>query len=366
MTYLNRRTIFCGLISSLILGKYRVSASEVRFSDSDNILQSAVASGQVTSASIYARVGREIFKQSYGKAHTVDCSFLLGSISKPIAITALMKLFDQNKFKLEDKVNQYIPEFKGGYRDHVSIQHLLTHVSGLPDQLPSNAALRKSHASLNDFSQATLEVPIRFQPGTQYEYSSMGILLACEIGRRISGIEFREFVNQTVFKPLGMKHSAFGLGQLDKSLVMPCQVEFGAVESGGGSSDSKDWDWNSDYWRSLGAPWGGCHASASDIALLLEEFVNPTGKVLTPDTAQRMIVNQNAGGIETRGLGWDVGLTASCPRCSDKTFGHTGSTGTIAWADPEQDRICVVLTSLPANATAIHPRQVAADKIAGL
>jgi CubicO group peptidase (beta-lactamase class C family) len=63
-------------------------------------------------------------------------------------------------------------------------------------------------------------------------------------------------------------------------------------------------------------------------------------------------------------LGWNVGPSAGSKGCSEKTFGHTGSTGTIAWADPATHAICVVLTSLPALAMQPHPRDLAADAVA--
>ncbi len=337
-----------------------------KFDEVSNLLTTAIASGQVRAAVIYARLGESIFHRAFGEAKSVDASFLLGSISKPIAVAALMTLFDQGKFKLTDPVNKFIPEFMGGARQRVTIQHLLTHVSGLPDQLPENADLRKGHAPLSAFVKAAVGVPLHFEPGTRYEYSSMAILLAMEIAQRISGMEFKEFVDKTVLQPLGMKHSAFGMGRLKSEETMQCQVEFGAVEAGGGSPDSKDWDWNSMYWRRLGAPWGGAQSSASDVALFLEEFMQPTGKLFRPEIAKLMIRNHNPDGIESRGLGLDVGMSASCPKCSDKTFGHTGSTGTIAWADPERDRVCVVLTTLPAGALKKHPRQLASDCISGI
>ena len=64
---------------------------------------------------------------------------------------------------------------------------------------------------------------------------------------------------------------------------------------------------------------------------------------------------------ESRGLGFDVGLESVCAGCGPSTFGHTGSTGTLAWADPSRDLVCVVLTTLPAGAlpTVQHPRQLA-------
>ncbi len=366
MCSLSRR-LFLGFgISTLFAKPLFAMLNEKQLNDAANILASATASRQVRAAVIYARLGKTVFQRAFGEARSVDSSFLLGSISKPIAIAALMTLYDHGKFDLDDPAKKYIPEFQGDAKDRVTIRHLLTHVSGLPDQLPENASLRKSHAPFSAFVNGAIGVPLHFEPGTQYEYSSMAIVLAMEIAQRISGVEFKEFVDRTVLQPLGMRHTAFGMGRLNRENTMPCQVEFGAVESGGGSPDSSDWDWNSPYWRELGAPWGGAQASASDVALFLEEFLHPTGKIFSPDVAKLMIRNHNPEGIASRGLGLDVGMNDVIPNCSVKTFGHTGSTGTIAWADPERDRVCVVLTTLPAGSMRDHPRLLVSNSIASI
>ncbi len=158
----------------------------------------------------------------------------------------------------------------------VTVKHLLTHTSGLPDQLPQNAELRSKHAGLSEFVSGTLHVPLLFAPGTRYEYSSMAILLAAEMAQRLTGKEIRSLVAETVLEPLEMHDSALGIGRLQPNQMMQCQVEFGAVESGAGSADAKQWDWNSSYWRQLGAPWGGLHGSAEDIGKFLHEFLHPT------------------------------------------------------------------------------------------
>lgn len=335
-----------------------------KWNKADTILTQSVDSGQMRGAVLYARMKKDVHHRTFGEAKSVDASFLLGSISKPIAVAALMTLFDQGKFGLDDLVKRYVPEFHGDRKDRVTIRHLLTHVSGLPDQLPNNADLRRSHASLTEFVNGAVRVPLRFEPGSSYEYSSMAILLATEVAQRISGIVFKEFVDKVVLQPLGMDHSAFGTGPLKHEGMMPCQVEFGAIESGGGSADSKSWDWNSPYWRNLGAPWGGVQASAMDVAIFLEEFLHPTGKLFRPEVCKLMVQNHNPVGLVPRGLGLDVGMNDIFPNGSIKKFGHTGSTGTIAWADPERDCVCVVLTTLPADAVQEHPRQLVSRCIA--
>jgi CubicO group peptidase (beta-lactamase class C family) len=328
----------------------------------DDVLAKAVASGQVKSAVIHVRQRDMVHTRSFGQA-TDDSMFLLGSISKPICMTALMTLFDQGKFRLDDPLKKFVPQFTGDGRDSVTMKHLLTHVSGLPDQLSENNQLRKSHASLAEFVDHAIRTPLSFAPGTRYQYSSMAILLASEVGRIISGVDILSFVDRVVLQALGMKHSAIGLGRFKIDDFTPVQIEFAAPEAGAGDPTAKEWDWNSSYWRRLGAPWGGVHASAADVGRLLDEFMSARGAVVKPETARMMITNQNPAELESRGLGFDVGPSL-VKGGTNTTFGHGGSTGTIAWADPANQTICVVLTSLPGRAVNPHPRDIAAERVA--
>jgi CubicO group peptidase (beta-lactamase class C family) len=358
-----RRFMQSGLVFGLAAPVIAALRRE-RMDEAVEALVRATSQAQVASAVLHV-VQREMsFTRSFGKAPSADAMFLLGSISKPINITALMTLFDRSEFKLNDPVKKFVPQFVAERRDEVTMQHLLTHVSGLPDQLPENSELRSKHATLAEFIQHAIRTPLQFVPGSQYQYSSMAILLAAHVAELISGTDILTLVDRAVFQPLQMQHSAQGLGRFKLEDMVPCQTEQAAPEAGGGDPKAKAWDWNSPWWRRLGAPWGGTHASASDLAKLLGEFLNERGACLKTETARLMVRNHNSSGLTPRGLGWNVGLSAGSKGCSGKTFGHTGSTGTIAWADPATQTICVVLTSLPARAMQPHPRDLAADAIA--
>ncbi len=335
-----------------------------RWDEAAAVLERATETKQVNAAVLHVAQKNETFTRHFGKAASNDAMFLLGSISKPINVTAVMTLFDQGKFQLEDRVKKFLPAFTGEGRDEVTIRHLLTHVSGLPDQLANNNELRKQHASLTEFANQAVRTRLDFAPGTKYQYSSMGILLATRIAELISGSDIRTFVDRQVFQPLSMKHSAQGLGRFKLEDMVSCQMEGAAPESGSGDPQAKEWDWNSVYWRKLGAPWGGTHASAPDIARFLGEFLGARGQVVKPETARLMIKNHNPEGFTPRGLGFGVGKAAGSSGCSERTFGHTGSTGTLCWADPASETICVVLTSLPARAVRPHPRELAAEGVA--
>jgi CubicO group peptidase (beta-lactamase class C family) len=328
------------------------------------VLARATREGRVAAAVLHVNQRETSFARAFGKAPTEEAMFLLGSISKPVAVTALMTLFDRGEFKLDALLRKFIPRFAGGHRDTVTMQHLLRHVSGLPDQLPENDELRKKHAPLSEFVEYAVRTPLQFAPGSRYQYSSMAILLAARVAELLSGTDILSLIDHAVFQPLKMRHSAQGIGRFHLEEMVACQTEYAAPEAGGGDPKAKGWDWNSAYWRKLGSPWGGTHASAPDVARFLAEFLNETGACVKPETARRMVLNQNPPELTPRGLGFSVGTAAGSKGCSERTFGHTGSTGTIAWADPATQTICVVLTSLPARAVEPHPRDLAGNAIA--
>lgn len=361
---MNRRILLQSAVSASLATPLFAGLDKQNFQAAVEVLAKATTSGEVKAASLYVRQGSTELNESFGGVKSPEAMFLLGSISKPMSVAALLTLYDAGKFDLDDPAQKFLPEFQGEGRDSISIRQLLTHVSGLPDQLPENQALRSGHATLARFVETALRTPLMFKPGTRYSYSSMAILLASEIAQRIAGRDFPELFNKAVLQPLAMENSAIGLGRFQVRDFVPCQVEHAAPEAGGGDPDARQWDWNSPYWRKLGAPWGGIHCSAADVARFLSEFLHPAGKMLKARTAQLAIRNHNPEGMTPRGLGFNVGKAAGSSGCSDRTFGHTGSTGTLAWADPTTDTICVVLTSLPGSAVRKHPRQAAADLVA--
>ena len=334
-----------------------------RFAPAAAPLAESVASGEMRAASLWVRQGDQEYAWFSGAASSQDAAFLIASITKPLAITAALMLADSGDLDVERPVVHYLPEFTGEGREAVLVWHLLTHVSGLPDQLATNTELRSSHAPLSAFVAAALQAPLAFPPGRAYSYSSMGILLATEIAERISGRPLRELLAQRLFEPLGMTTASLGLGGRDVSELVACQVEYAAPEAGAGAENSRGWDWNSRYWRDFGAPWGGVHASARDVGTFFWEAMHPTDRVMKPATWRLMTTNRNPPGITPRGFGLGVGKASSHLRGSAEAFGHTGATGTLAWADPATDTVCVVLTTLPGTAKKPHPRQRCSDLV---
>ena len=272
---MKRRSAFSLFFGSLCLGKH-ARAADNKMNSAFSIIQKQVDAGVLKGAVLRVERRGEAEQQAFGIAKE-DSMFLLGSITKPFTAVAAMVLVDRGELKLSDRAVKFIPEFSEGERKEITVEQLLTHTSGLPDQLADNNAMRARHATLADFVQGTVRTPLLFAPGTKYHYQSMGIMLAAEIVQRITKTPLPEFLAKHVFAPLGMKRTVLGLGAFKKSDMMPMQTEHAAPEAGAGDPNAKDWDWNSDYWRNLGAPWGGAHSTAEDMAVFLRSFSHPDG-----------------------------------------------------------------------------------------
>ncbi len=284
------------------------------------LLDRASADGSLGAAVLHVKRGPVEVSCSFGKAKTPDAVFLLASLTKPMTTTGVMVLCDRKALSLADPVRKFIPEF----RHPVTVRHLLTHTSGLPDMVPDNMELRRRSAPLADFVASTCKVPLAFAPGSKVSYQSMGILLAAEIVERVTKMPFRDFLKKELFTPLGMVGTSLGLGGRSLDETMASQVS------------SEPWGWNSRYWRDLGAPWGGGLGTAGDLTRFLRTF----GRVLRPETAREMIKDHTAALGAHWGLGWRLDVQG-------RAFGHWGSTGTLCWFDPVDDRSFVLLTTKP-------------------
>ncbi|MCY3763077.1 MAG: serine hydrolase [Gemmatimonadetes bacterium] len=327
-----------------------------RLERATGLLQAALEEKAVTAAAIaVARKGKLVLSQGFGHLQPragspevqPDSIFLLASISKPVAACSVMQVVDRGLVSLDDPVNLHIPEFIGWERAKVRVSHLLSHVSGMPDMLPENVPLRRAHAPLSAFVEGAIRTRLLYEPGTSFRYQSKGILLAAEIVERVTGERLRDFQERELFAPLGMKRSALGLG----GFAIPDTVWCGTTMEEG--DEARSWGQNSPYWRDQGHPWGGMHSSATDLAVLLQTVLNGGSyggaEVFSPAACAAMTADRNGHLDAPWGLGWalrDSQVWSFFGEVvSERTFGHVGATGTVAWADPERGLICVVLTN---------------------
>jgi CubicO group peptidase (beta-lactamase class C family) len=323
--------------AGLFAGSVR-STARTRADEADRLLTSHTRNGDVAAAALLMREGDFEFVRAYGAAK-IETPFLIASPTKPMTVSAVMWLRERKQLELADPVARYLPQFKGDGREAVTIKHLLTHTSGLPDMLPENVDLRRRHAPLSEFVAQTCRTKLLFRAGEKVSYQSMGILLAAAIVEKISGQPMPAFLSANIFSPLRMNQTSLGLGGRAIADTAQCQVPDG---------ERSDWDWNSAYWRTLGAPWGGAHSTVHDLATFVEAFVGPSSVPWEQSTRREMREIQTGPLRPSYGFGWLREPGAFGKVCSPATFGHHGSTGTVVWHDPAAHVTCVLLTSKPA------------------
>src|SRR5262245_40035541 len=338
----------------------QVGMSARRLERVNEILTDETKSGRVTAVSVLvARRGVIVLRGGWGKL-TPDAEsakagpetvYIIASISKPITVLMLMLLVERGEVSLNDPVQKYLPEFKGPGREKVRVQDLLTHTSGLPDMLPENIKLREANAPLSDFVKGAMTTRLLFEPRTSFSYSSMGTLLAAEIVERVKKMPLSQFEDRELFAPLKMKNSSLGLGK--QALADTARVQgdsFAQTEK-----DLERYGANSLYLRKLGHPWGGMHSTVDDLGIVLQMSLNGgvyDGKrILGRATVEAMTTDQNKWLGHAWGLGWGLQTSSAWNAfgdlSSEETFGHSGATGTVAWADPQRELLCVILTTRP-------------------
>lgn len=338
----------------------QVGMSGHRLEIVNQILSDETKSGRVTAASVLvARRGVIVLRGGWGTLNPEADSakagpetvYIVASVSKPIVVLLLMLLVEQGQISLHDPVQKYLPEFQGPGRDKARVQDLLTHTSGLPDMLPENVKLRLANAPLADFVKGAMTTPLLFQPRTSFSYSSMGTLLAGTIVERVTKTPLPQLMQRELFEPLKMKNSSLGLGK--RALADTAWVQgdsFAETEK-----DLERYGANSVYLRKLAHPWGGMHSTVDDLGIVLQMFLNGgvyDGKrILGRPTVEAMTTDRNKGLGHAWGLGWGLQTSTAWNAfgdlSSERTFGHSGASGTVAWADPKRELVCVILTSRP-------------------
>ncbi|MBA3316394.1 MAG: beta-lactamase family protein [Planctomycetota bacterium] len=291
-----------------------------------------------------------------------DAIFTVASITKPIVAMAVMLLVERGEITLGDKVTSFIPEFAGKGRYGVRMRHLLTHTSGLPDLLPQDRALRQANASLSAFLSGVCKAELLFPPGRGVAYSSCGFLLLGEIVTRVTGSPLPEFLRTELFEPLAMNNTSLGapLNWFDGSF----RERFAEVRVPAEQADGDSWNWNSRYWRTVGAPWGGLLSTPMDLAafahLMLTEGRCGDRQIVSRATIAAAVGNQlepmrEVPEADRRCRPWGFGWRLNWPAhgawfgdvLSESAYGHWGATGTLLWIDPTFDAFAVLLTTQP-------------------
>ena len=167
--------------------------------------------------------GRVLLERGYGVRHTggtdpitSDTNFRLASFTKQFTAMAILLLIHDGKLRYETRLTEIFPSFPA-YGEAITIRHLLTHTSGLPDYEQLMEREEKAHGKrwtpehqIQDEEVLSLlekESKGKFAPGTSWAYSSSGYVVLGLIATRVSGVSYGEFLQQRIFQPLGMKNT---------------------------------------------------------------------------------------------------------------------------------------------------------------
>lgn len=340
-------------------------------------------SGAVT---LVARKGRIAHLQAHGlmdvesnKRMAKDSIFRIWSMSKPVAGVSILMLVEEGKVRLNDPVSSFIPEFKGmkvavaqersagppGAQPappqfytvpaarEITIQDLLTHVSGLGSGVASNAEIRrierKDSDRLADYIPRLGTTPLDFQPGSRWTYSPMAAFDT--LGRIVevaSGQAFDEFLRQRMFEPLGMKTTFFHPGEERWPRVVTSYHRVGEVLQ-------KVENPNRLVSKTYFSGGGGLMSTAEDyaqFAIMLAEGGQLNGKrLLSPKTVELMssvfVPDTLPGRQPGRAYGLSVQVIsdpiAAGQRVSKGSYGWDGAYGTHFWVDPKEKIVGILM-----------------------
>jgi CubicO group peptidase (beta-lactamase class C family) len=182
------------------------------------VVKSYTHSNAFMGSVLVARDGKILLNQGYGFANlewkipaSPTTSYRLASITKQFTAASIMLLQERGKLKIQDPIRNYLPEAPAAW-DKITIYNLLTHTSGIPNytSFPDQASLDPFPITSKQLVTRFLNKPLDFQPGERYNYSNSGYAVLGYLIERLSGQSYGDFVEQNIFKPLGMTHSNYG------------------------------------------------------------------------------------------------------------------------------------------------------------
>lgn len=358
-----------GLAQLPIVKPETVSVSASHLAAMDSVITDEISKGRLPGAVVVVgRKGRLVWQKVYGsravdpsrEAMTIDTIFDVASLTKVVATaTSIMILVQRGKVRLNDPVSRYIPELKGEGRERVTIEQLLTHVSGYAPDFD----LRERWTGHDEAIKRLIVEPLRNPPGTRFTYSDIGFIALGEVVARVSGMPLDQFAKKHIFEPLKMRDTGFRPDASLQSRIAPTEKRRGQLSYLGDSAANVGAE--GDVWlrgqvhdptsyRMNGvAGHAGLFSTASDLAIYCQMILNYGEyggvRILSPLSVNEMtrprIINSTGG---TRGLGWDINTSFSSNR--GELFplgstGHTGFTGTSIWIDDASEMFVVFLSN---------------------
>lgn len=332
-----------------VVGLSRDSLQKVNHIMRDAVFDSTFPGGVVT----VVRNGTIAYQKGFGyetykKLHPIkeDAIYDLASLTKVTATTpAIMHLVDEEKISLDDKVSEYFDEFSEGKKSEISIRNLLLHNSGLP----AFRVYIDSLKSEEKIVEAIKNEPLIYEPGTKYEYSDLGFILLGEIVEKVADKPLDQYLRQKFYYPLGLSSTYFNpkkMGDRITKRIPPTEIDttYRMKTMQAEAHDERA------YYLNGVAGHAGLFSSGSDLAVYCQMLLSNgsyAGRRYL-DSATVAQFTQRQSKLANRGYGFDrksTGFSTAGSLTSNKTFGHTGFTGTSYWIDPERDLAIIILTN---------------------
>lgn len=215
--------------------------------------------------------GKVVLKKGYGLSGTnqvtgPDGISRIASLSKSFTAAAIMKLMEDGKISLDDKLTQYIPDFPRG--DEITVHMLLSHTAGFNSNFT-----RAEGRTLEDTVNEIKTKPLRFEPGTTFNYSNQGYVLLAYIVQLVSGETYGQYIQHTFLDPLQMNHT----GEATRAT----KTIAGFVKD----KATGDWIEGDYYWSQSGT--GTFYSSLDDMMKWYKSFANHT--ILSQSSVDRML-----------------------------------------------------------------------------
>jgi CubicO group peptidase (beta-lactamase class C family) len=316
----------------------------------DSIVAVGLREGAAPGASLaVGRYGRLVHIKGYGRLDTAIASgtvdpntmYDMASLTKVIATTtAAMILEEQGSLDLDRTVASYLPGFNAPDKAAITMRMVMTHRGGLE----AFAALYKTFKGRDQYLEQINLRPLKSVPGTETVYSDWDMILTQLVIEKITGTTLDRFVDEKVFRPLGMTSTMYKPDSTLRRRIAPTEID----TARGGLMWGRVHDENADAMGGV-AGHAGLFSTARDLSIFAQMLLNGGeyngARIVSPQTIARWTSPQGKG--SSRALGWDTPSENSSAGhfFSPRSFGHTGFTGTSIWIDPTRDLFVILLTN---------------------
>ena len=301
-----------------------------------------------------------------------DTIFQVMSMTKPVTAVGIMMLMEEGKLSLADPVEKHLPEFRGQWMiagkesgavtlkkppRPITIRDLMTHTSGMPSLPPAGLAelYTKMDHSLTDSVAIFSQQPLEFEPGSRWMYSNPGIATLGRIIEVAGDQPYERFIEERIFKPLGMKDSFFfAPPEKQARIAAVYKSENGKMTKAGGEilgGDALRYRKGAKF----PAPEFGLYTTAGDLAAFYQMMLNGgtyNGRRILSNASVDVMTALHTGDLKAGhmpgtgfGLAWEVVKEpgGSLALLSEGTFGHGGAFGTHGYIDRKRDLVGVFL-----------------------